>query len=635
MSHNHNGFERARSFHQDGNLRQAHDLYRQVVTAEPYHAEAWQSLAWCCHGLRQFQEAAEAYSHALRLRPASPELHFGLGNTLAAAGRPDAALEHFQEALRLQPGNADILMALAVLVGEAGRPAEALTLLQQAIQARPDAAQAHHNLGVALAQLGRTEEATNSLREAVRLGPDYAEAHCHLGNLLRDQRKLAEAQEHFRTAIARRPEYASGHINLGLTLTETGQHAEAVIVLRQATRLAPKSKEAWNNLGLAYSGRGAFGPARSCYEEALRVDPAYAEAHANLGSAYKEEGKLAEALACYQLAIWLRPELPSAHYNRALALLQAGDYERGWPAYEWRWKRPTMPPRPFTQPRWDGSALEGKTILLWCEQGFGDAIQFVRYAALVKERGGTVLLECPTNLLSLLRTVPGADRIVGEGLPLPEFDAQAPLLSLPALFGTTLANVPGTVAYVQADPALVETWRQKLGLAEDGLHIGIVWQGNPRHGWDRWRSFPLTALAPLAEVPGVRLVSLQKGAGVEQLKSLRGQFSVVDLGDDLDREGGFADTAAVMANLDLVVTADTAAAHLAGALGVPVWVALAAVADWRWLLGREDTPWYPTMRLFRQKRLKVWADVFNRMATQLWVVSEGADNPILATARDQ
>jgi hypothetical protein len=334
------------------------------------------------------------------------------------------------------------------------------------------------------------------------------------------------------------------------------------------------------------------------------------------------------------VALWYRPEQASAHYNRSLALLQGGDYEHGWPAYEWRWKRPTMPPRPFSQPRWDGSRLDGKSILLWCEQGLGDAIQFVRYGIQVKERGGNVFLECPVNLLSVLRTCPCLDIIVGEGLPSPDFDVQAPLLSLPALCGTTLENVPATVPYLFADEKLVEAWREKLGRAEGNVLIGVVWQGNPRHGWDHWRSFPLTALAPLAAVPGVRLISLQQGPGVEQLRSLRGRFQVQDLGKDLDRGGGFADTAAVMANLDLVVTADTAAAHLAGALGVPTWLALAAVADWRWMLGREDTPWYPTMHLFRQRRLNDWADVFEHMAAELQVVPLWADNPILTTPKE-
>jgi tetratricopeptide (TPR) repeat protein len=617
MSGNHNLFEQARTCQRSGDLRQARELYRRVVQAEPYHAEAWHSLALCHQAQGELQEAADAYAQLLRLRPSSPDVHCGLGNVLAAAGRRDAAAEHFQHALRLQSGHADALLALGTLLGEAGRPADALPLFQQAIQSRPDLPSAHHNLGVALAQLGRTDEAVSCLQKAVTLRPDYAEAHCHLGNLLRDLRRLPDAEHHYRTAISHRPSHAPAFINLGLLLTETNRHAEAMLLLRQATRLAPTSKEAWNNLGLAYSGLGELATARSCYEEALRLSPDYAEAHANLGSAYKEEGRLDEALASYQLALWYRPDLPSAHYNRSLALLQAGDYERGWTAYEWRWKRPTMPPRPFSQPRWDGSPLEGKTILLWCEQGLGDALQFVRYAALVKERGGKVLLECPPPLVALLQSCPGVDRVIAEGEPLPDFDVQVPLLSLPGLFGTTLASVPASVPYLHADPERVAAWREKLTGGDEVLRVGVVWQGNPRHGWDRWRSFPLSALLPLAAVPGVRLISLQKGHGSEQLQSLRGRFAVADLGDELDPGGGFADTAAVMANLDLVVSADTAAAHLAGALGAPTWMAVAAVSDWRWLLGRDDSTWYPTLRLFRQRHLNAWDDVFQRMTTDL------------------
>jgi hypothetical protein len=251
---------------------------------------------------------------------------------------------------------------------------------------------------------------------------------------------------------------------------------------------------------------------------------------------------------------------------------------------------------------------------LWCEQGLGDSIQFVRYAPLVKERDGAVVVECPGKLARLFRTCAGIDRLVAEGEPLPAFDVQAPLLSLPGLLGTTLATVLAAVPYLAADLALVERWRQELS-GVGGFKVGICWQGNPRHPWDRHRSLPLEEFAPLAEVPGVRLVSLQQGAGAEQLRALAGRFPVVELPPALDGTAGdFADAAAVLRCLDLVVSADTAAAHLAGTLGVPAWVALSAIADWRWRVRRKDSPWYPTLRLFRQERLGAWGPVFARMA---------------------
>jgi hypothetical protein len=266
--------------------------------------------------------------------------------------------------------------------------------------------------------------------------------------------------------------------------------------------------------------------------------------------------------------------------------------------------------------------LEGRTVLLWCEQGLGDTIQFVRYAALVKARGGTVVLECPGRMVPLLSTCAGLDRLVVEGEALPEFDVQAPLLSLPGLLETTLETVPAEVPYLHAEQR-VERWRKRLEKVQ-GLRVGIVWQGNPKFQWDKWRSFPLGQFAPLAEVEGVRLVSLQKGEGAEQIPALRGRFPILELDEELDVEGAFLDTAAVMKRLHLIVAADTAAAHLAGALGVPVWLVVAKVADWRWGHAGTGTPWYPSMRLFRQERLGKWGPVFVRVAKEIRGVTASA-----------
>jgi hypothetical protein len=276
-----------------------------------------------------------------------------------------------------------------------------------------------------------------------------------------------------------------------------------------------------------------------------------------------------------------------------------------------------MPSRNFPQPQWDGSPLEGRTILIHAEQGLGDTIQFIRYAPLVKRRGGTVIVECQPVLSQLLAGCPGIDRLIAQGSPLPAFDVHVPLLSLPRIFGTTLADVPAEVPYLFADAALIERWRDELA-GVPGVKIGIAWQGNTRFPADCMRSIPLTHFAPLAQVDGVRLFSLQKGPGREQLAATAAYLPVIDLADRLDEKaGGFMDTAAVVKNLDLIITSDTAIAHLAGALGVPVWVGLALGADWRYLLGREDSPWYPTMRLFRQTRLGDWDGVFERIASEL------------------
>jgi tetratricopeptide (TPR) repeat protein len=609
--------DQARRVQQAGDLRHAETLLRALLKETESYPAAWALLGNVLQGQGRHEEAIQGLGKAATLAPQEVHHQLALARALEGLGRLSEALPCFIRAVRLQPADAEVRVALGVALAGRHRLAEALEHLQQAVALAPQLATGHHNLGVCLAQQGRSEEAAASLERALQLQPDYPEAHYNLGNVLRDRGQRDRAIIHLRRAIELRPLYGEAYNNLGLALIESNQPEEAVLLLQQGVRLRPQAKEAINNLGLAYADLGRFDQAEHCYWDALRLDPAYADAHANLGNTYKEQGRTNEALACYQLALALEPRSASSRYNRALALLQAGDYTHGWPEYEWRWKRKSQLPRLMPKPQWDGSALAGKTIFLWCEQGLGDAIMFARFAAQVKQRGGTVIQECPGHLLPLLSGLPGADQIVPEGRPLPHFDVHCPLLSLPGLLGTTLDTVPTPLPYLQAQPARIERWAGRLP-ADPALRIGVVWQGNRRMAWDHFRSFPLACLEPVAKIKGVHLISLQKGYGAEQLPRIQSRFAVQDLGPDLDAEGGaFLDTAAIMSQLDLVITADTSAAHLAGALGVPVWLALSAVCDWRWLYTREDTPWYPTMRLFRQKQVGDWAAVFTRMAEEL------------------
>jgi hypothetical protein len=320
-------------------------------------------------------------------------------------------------------------------------------------------------------------------------------------------------------------------------------------------------------------------------------------------------------VALFDEGVRLKPGDAEIHLNRALCLLAMGDYERGWLEYEWRWKLKKAAPRPYPQPAWDGTPLPEGTVVLWAEQGMGDILQFVRYAPLVKERVGTVLLDCPGALRGLLMSCPGIDALVGGGEAQASPDVQAPLLSLPRLLGTSsLAGIPATVPYLFVDAPQREQWRARVGDGP-GLKVGVVWQGNPLFSGDRFRSVALEQFRPLAGVPGVRLYSLQKGKGVEQLPALREGLGITDLGGHIS--GDFRDTAAAIVNLDLVVSVDSAVAHLAGALGVPVWIVLPANPDWRWLFDREDSLWYPTARLFRQRRWGDWPGVFARVAEAL------------------
>ena len=506
---------------------------------------------------------------------------------------------------------ADAYVSQGTSLAQEGHRTEAMLLFRQALRLRPNHPRANHNLGVALAEERNYPDALASFGDALRAEPNYAEAYQSMGNVLGELGRDEEAVIVYRKAIRNKPDFVDALHNLGVALTRLGRPEEAIILLQQALRLRPEFPEGHNNLGLAHAELGEFATAETCYQHALEQQPRYCDSHVNRGSAFKERGRLKEAIACYDLALALEPGSASTRWNRALAWLQMGDFEHGWPEFEWRWRRKGIVSPPFLQQQWDGSPLGGRVILLSVEQGFGDMLQFIRYAPLVKARGGTVFVIAPPPLVALFSSCPGVDRVVADNVDLPAFDLHAPLMSLPSLFDTTLATIPRDVPYLTVSAGQVERWRTRLSVVP-GTKVGIAWQGNPRHRYDRHRSIPLALFEALARVDGVSLVSLQKGDGKEQLAG--SLFKVWDIESELMN---FTDTAAVMKCLDLVISCDTSIVHLAGALGMPTWVALSTVVDWRWLLDRQDSPWYPTMRLFRQEKQGEWKPVFERMGTEL------------------
>ena len=541
----------AQQFHQAGHLREAEHIYRQIVQAEPNHAEAWHSLGAVCLAQGKLDEAA-ACNQRVQQSPAS----------LSSA-------TSFQ---------ADLCNDRGISFAQQGRLDEAVANFRQALQIHPDHAGAHNNLGIVLAQCGQLDEAVKHYEEALRIRPDFFEAYNNLGNALRDLGRIDEAIPKYEEAVYLKPDFA----------------------------------EAYNNHGIALVRHDRLEEAAALFRKTLQLKPNYVKARSNLGNVVRDLGQFDEALECYDEALRLQPDYPDAYRNRALVYLIQGDFEQGWRDYEWRWRCQDVPPRPFRQPVWDGSPLAGRTILLHAEQGMGDTLQFIRYASLVRERGGRVHVECQQPLVRLVATCPGVERVLARGSELPDFAVHAPLLNLPGILGTTLATIPADVPYLSADTNLVEQWRRELNSIR-AFKIGIAWQGNPQYPDDCQRSIALRHFAPLGRLEGVRLVSLQKGPGLEQLA--RVDFPVVDLSDRLDEtSGAFMDTVAIMQTLDLVVVSDSAVAHCAGALGVPVWVALPFIPDWRWLLERTDSPWYPSMLLFRQKRRGDWTEVFERIA---------------------
>lgn len=427
--------------------------------------------------------------------------------------------------------------------------------------------------------------------------------------------KLAEAVESMRQAVALGFSNAHYHNNLGTLLAAHGQHEEAAGCYRHALGLSPDYPEAWINLAGALRELGQLEEAIEACGRAIHIQPQSADAHNALGVVLLEKGEVKRAAACCRTAVKLRPQFAEAHFNLAISSLALGDFGIGWCEYEWRRQsHKHYGFRELPQPRWDGSDPAGKTILLTAEQGLGDTFQFVRYAQYLAEGGAKVLLECQPPLRKVLERTPGVNQVIPGGQRLPAYDLHLPLLSLPSRFGTTLNSVPTPIPYLFPDPALEQHWKEAVSNVQ-GFKIGIAWQPDPGHPM-RKRACPLSAFARLAALPGVRLISLQKKVGVEQLKEIVGRFEVTAYPLD-EAAGAFMDTAALMKSLDLVIAVDTAVAHLAGGMGVKAWVMLPYAAEWRWMQEREDSPWYPTMRLFRQRQPGDWHGVMDQITQQL------------------
>ena len=465
---------------------------------------------------------------------------------------------------------------------------------------------------VALHRAGKLPEAIRAYGRVDATHPQYPEAQCYRGAALFDLGKAMEALSAYDKALEARPDYADAHYNAGLALKALDRLEEAAERYRRAITLRPDHAKALSNLANVVRMQGDFALSADLCRQAIALAPEFANAHANLGNALLDMGRPDEAALSYGRATRLDPSLTESHWGEAFALLAAGKYQEGWRKHEWRWKKADMPPHPHKQPQWQGQDISGQTILLHCEQGLGDSLQFIRYAALVKAKGAHVVVLAPKRLARLLSTAPGIDRVITDIKELGPCQWQCPLMSLPLAFGTTLETVPAPIPYLSADPERMHQWRERLG--EDGFKIGLVWQGNPKAAMDRGRSAPLSAFRPLGDIPGVRLISLQHQHGLDQLALNAGVMKIETLGDDFDSgPDAFMDAAAVMMGLDLILSTDTAIAHLAGSLGRPVGVLLQANPDWRWLLGRNDTPWYPTMRLFRQTKGGDWDGVVRQI----------------------
>lgn len=501
---------------------------------------------------------------------------------------------------------------------ERGDLPAAAALYREAVLMDPLLPQPHFNLALVSKRAGRTAEALAGFRRVLRLQPGNSQAHCHLADLLGTTGDYTTAAGHYRAALDLDPELAEAHNNLGNTLRILGELPAAIDCFRTLVRLRPNLAEGHYNLGSALLAIGDPEAATDALQEALRLKPGYAEAWNNLGLSCKTLARFPEAIECFSHALRLKPGSAEARWNRAYVRLLTGDFARGWQDFEARydldqWR--LFYPFRRSSPRWGGQTLPSGTILVHDEQGLGDTLQFVRYLPWVRQRCARVILETQAPLADLLKDLPGVDEVMvrPDAAPVDSgVDAHIALMSLPRIFGTEHSSIPSVFPYIWPDIDKQRRWAARL--AGPGVKVGIVWAGRPAHHNDKNRSCRLQQLAGLARLPGLRLLSLQKGPAASQLREL-GLHGVID---DLDAElKDFTDTAAVVANLDLLVSVDTSVAHLAGAMARPVWLLVPFIPDWRWLLDRTDSPWYPTMRLFRQDRAGEWGSVLGRVERAL------------------
>ncbi|WP_158903700.1 tetratricopeptide repeat protein [Burkholderia sp. L27(2015)] len=663
------------------NYLEAIACFDQALALDPNYMVAHFNRASSLSGMKRYEEAVAGYERVIELAPGTIEAWSNLGNALRELKRYDAARASYERALVLSPGYAHALSNLGNLLCDLGLYHEAVLNYDRALASWPNSAESHSNRGNALRELKRFDESIASFERALALKPDFSEALSNLGNALRDAGRREDALVSYDRALALKPDYPSALANRGNVLRELRRFDEALSDFERGLALEPQSAVLLSSRGDAFFGLQRFGEALADYDAALAIDPEHFLARSNRGSALRELRRFDESLVAVDQALLLQPdsaeiltnrgdtlcelsrfeealsaydralvispshagglsnrgnalralkrydealatyaaaletgfELAATHMNESLCRLLIGDLELGWQKYEWRFETENMLQhvRVFEQPRWQGQPLTGKRILLYAEQGFGDTIQFCRYARLVAERGAHVILEVPPALKSLLGQLTGVAQVLSQGDVLPEFDYQCPMLSLPLVCATTLTNIPAAPSYIQAEQARIPQWQARLSVSSR-LRVGLAWSGNPQHRNNHNRSLLPAILNPLMDVP-VQYVSVQREHAAADTAWLA-QHGIAHFGEQLR---DFADTAALLSCMDLVITVDTAIAHLAGALGKPVWILLPYDPDWRWLTERDDSPWYPSAQLFRQTARGDWGRVIERVVERL------------------
>jgi tetratricopeptide (TPR) repeat protein len=587
-------------------------------------AEAILAQALHLHQIGRPDQAIPLYERAIALQPNLAMAYRNRGLALMQLGQSEAALASFEAALRFTPNDFLTLNSMGVILLGFSRLPQALASFDRALALQPNDPTTTHNRGLTLMSLARYEDARKSFERTLQLAPSSVQTWVWRGRCCLELGNGSEALASLQQAKRLAPKDFSVHFQLGMALARLDRKEDAVVAFDAALACNAASAESFNNRGAVLVRLFRPAQALSDFQRAIELNPGYVDAHTNLGNALKGLGHYSAALTPFNQALTLRPGDPEATWSKAVLLLALGEWADGWPLYESRLQREPVRglQREFNRPRWTGKeSLAGRSLLVHAEQGLGDTLQFARYIRPLEELGATVTFEVQPVLIQLLRSLPLQGKLLARGDPLPNTDFHIPLLSLPLVLGTRLNTIPGGVPYVSVDAEATRRWSERLN-ALPGRKIGINWHGNPaaeQLSALQARSFPLAAVGPLTRVPGITMISLQKGAGADQREGVAFADRIVQLTDPthLGATELATETAAILQCLELVITADTALAHLAGALGIPVWLVLQSVADWRWLVDRTDTPWYPSMRLWRQQSAGDWLQVFERIAREL------------------
>ena len=642
-------FNQGLVLHQRGELAQAQELYRQVLRLHPGHfdamhlsgvvayqagdpqlaakligeaisinplnAFAFNNLGLALSDINQPQSAFDSFDEAIALKKDYAEAYCNRGTVLKLLGRPEAAVASYDEAIALQADYPDAWYNRGNVLRVLKQPAAAVDSYRKAIALKSDFVNAYNNCGNALRELGEFQSALTCFDKVIALKPNFTGAHVNRGNTLRAMKHSQGAVESYAQAIQLNATNVEAHFNRGNALCDLKEHQKALESFDRAIEIQPNHADAYCNRGAALSHLTQYDAALDSLNRAIAIDPLNAHTYNNRGNALSNLMRHREAIESYEKAISLRPTYASAHLNQALCSLLIGDFESGWIQHEWRWQDEAVKEfaRHFSQPLWLGTeSLEGKTILLHAEQGFGDTLQFCRYAHQVNALGATVILEVPATLIGTLEELKVVAQLVSKGSLLPAFDTHCPLLSLPLAFRTTLTTIPLCGPYLSADANKLNAWAKRLG-PKTRPRVGLVWSGSTNHRNDVNRSLSLAELMPhLPE--GLDYVCLQKDIREADLKALGGYPQVRCMNDVIE---SFSDTAALCELVDVVISVDTSVAHLAGALGRPVWIALPFNPDWRWMLEREDSPWYDSARLYRQQKMGDWESVLTRIGIDL------------------